>query len=172
MPTIVSRNAHAREDLVISVTQIHAGSADNIVPGTAYLMGTVRSFDSAVQDLVERRMGEIVTGTAAAYGVEAVLRYERFYPATVNDADETAFAAGVARGLVGTDQVRADAPRNMGAEDFSYMLQARPGAYLNLGAGVGAGLHHPEFDFNDRISPIGASFFAKLVETAQPVANP
>ena len=168
MPTIVSRNNRALDDLVISVTQVHAGSADNIVPGTAYLGGTVRTFDGAVQDMVERRMGEIVAGTAAAYGVEATLRYERGYPATVNDADKAAFAAEVAADVVGAENVVPDASREMGAEDFSYMLQARPGAYLFVGAGDGPVLHHPEYDFNDRIAPVGASLLARLVERAQP----
>jgi len=170
MPTIVSRNNYALDDLVISVTQIHTGSADNIIPGTAYLGGTVRTFDPAVQAMVERRMGEIVAGSAAAYGVEAVLRYERGYPATVNDAAKARFAASVAGDVVGDGKVDGDVNREMGAEDFSYMLNARPGAYLFLGAGDGPVLHHPEYDFNDAIAPLGASFFARLVETAQPVA--
>ena len=168
IPTIVSRNRHVLDDLVISVTQVHAGSADNIIPGTAYVGGTVRTFDPAVQDLVERRMGEIVAGTAAAFGVEAELRYERGYPATVNDADATAFAVRAARDVVGAERVADDTQREMGAEDFSYMLRARPGAYLFLGAGEGPVLHHPEYDFNDRIATTGAALFARLVETAQP----
>ena len=167
--TIVSRNHYALDDLVVSVTQIHAGTADNIVPGTAFVGGTVRTFDPAVQDMVERRLGEIVAGQAASYGVEAVLRYKREYPPTINDAEAASFAARVAADVVGAGAVTADAPREMGAEDFSYMLNARPGAYLFLGAGPGAGLHHPEFDFNDDIAAIGASFFARLVETAQPL---
>ncbi|UWQ20244.1 amidohydrolase [Jannaschia sp. W003] len=169
MPTIVSRNNYALDDLVVSVTQIHTGTADNIIPGTAYLGGTVRTFDGTVQDMVERRMKEIVAGTAAAYGVEATLRYERGYPATVNDAEKAAFAAEVAADVVGADAVEAESNREMGAEDFSYMLNVRPGAYLFLGAGDGPVLHHPEYDYNDRISPVGASFFARLVETAQPL---
>ena len=170
MPTIVSRNNRALDDLVVSVTQIHAGSADNIVPGTAYVGGTVRTFDGGVQDMVERRMTEIVAGTAAAYGVEAVLRYERGYPATVNDAEKAAFAADTAREIVGPDRVDDAVHREMGAEDFSYMLDARPGAYLFVGAGPGPVLHHPEYDFNDRIAPVGASLLARLVERAQPLA--
>ncbi len=167
--TIVSRNHRAIDDLVVSITQIHAGSADNIIPGTAFMGGTVRTFDPAVQDMVERRLAEIVAGQAAAYGVEATCRYERGYPATVNDADKARFAAEVAAGVVGTDHVTADADREMGAEDFSYMLKARPGAYLFLGTGPGPVLHHADYDFNDRVAPIGASFFARMVETAQPL---
>ena len=167
--TIVSRNHRATDDLVVSITQIHAGTADNVVPGTAWLEGTVRTFDPAVQDMVERRLAEIVAGQAAAYGVEATCAYRRGYPATVNDAGRAAFAAGVAAQVAGAGAVTADAGREMGAEDFAYMLAARPGAYLFLGAGEGAGLHRPDYDFNDRIAPVGASFLARLVEVAQPL---
>ncbi|MGP1355640.1 amidohydrolase, partial [Roseicyclus sp.] len=168
MPTIVSRNNYALDDLVISVTQIHAGTTDNVIPDRAYINGTVRSFDPAVQAMVMRRMEEIVTGTGAAFGVTARLDYEVGYPATINDAEAAAFAARVAGEVVGTDLVDPQAGREMGAEDFAYMLQERPGAYLFVGAGPWAGLHHPEFDFNDAIAPIGASIFARLVETSQP----
>jgi amidohydrolase len=167
--TIVSRNHYALDELVVSVTQIHAGTADNIIPGTAYIEGTVRTFDPAVQDMVERRLSQIVAGQAASYDVTATCRYARGYPATINDAEKSAFAADVAAQIVGTDKVMPDAPKEMGAEDFSYMLNVRPGAYLFLGAGDGPVLHHPEYDFNDAISPVGASFFARMVETAQPV---
>jgi hippurate hydrolase len=170
MPTIVSRNNYALDDLVISVTQIHAGSADNVIPEKAYINGTVRSFDPKVQEMVMRRMEEIVQGHATAFGVKARLDYEVGYPATINDADAAHFAADVAREVVGEDHVDGNAGREMGAEDFAYMLAERPGAYLFLGAGPGAGLHHPSFDFNDAIAPVGASIFARLVETAQPAA--
>ncbi|MEC9198285.1 MAG: M20 aminoacylase family protein [Pseudomonadota bacterium] len=166
--TIVSRNHHALDDLVISVTQIHTGSAENIIPDSAYINGTVRSFDPAVQNMVEGRLKAIVEGQAMAYGVTADLTYFRDYPPTVNDAQQTAFAAQVAREVVGADKVDANVDREMGAEDFAYMLQARPGAYLFLGQGDGPVCHHPAFDFNDEIAPIGASFFARLVELAQP----
>ncbi|WP_299815451.1 M20 aminoacylase family protein [uncultured Jannaschia sp.] len=167
--TIVSRNHRAIDDLVVSITQIHAGSADNIIPGLAYMGGTVRTFDPGVQDMVERRLAEVVAGQAAAYGVEATCRYERGYPATINDAEKAGFAAEVAADVVGADRVTADTDREMGAEDFSYMLNARPGAYLFLGTGPGPVLHHADYDFNDRVAPIGASFFARMVETAQPL---
>lgn len=167
--TISSRNHYALDDLVISVTQIHTGSAENIIPETAYINGTVRTFDPEVQKMVRARMQEIVSGMGPAYGVVAELNYEVWYPATVNDAEKTSFAADVARQVVGAEMVVDDYPREMGAEDFSYMLNARPGAYLFLGAGPGAGLHQPGFNFNDRISPIGASFFARVAETALPL---
>ncbi len=167
--TIVSRNHYAAEDLVISVTQIHTGSADNIVPDKAYICGTVRTFDKGVQAMVIRRLQEIVDGQAASYGVEAELDYAVGYPATVNHAEKTDFAASVARDVSGEAAVNDNSGREMGAEDFAYMLEARPGAYLFLGQGETAGLHHPAYDFNDDIAPIGASFFARLVEHAQPL---
>ncbi len=167
--TIVSRNHFAAEDLVISVTQIHTGSADNIIPETAYVGGTVRSFDKGVQAMVIRRMQEIVDGQALAFGVEADLDFQLGYPPTINHEAETTFAAGVAREISGDAAVNASSGREMGAEDFAYMLQARPGAYLFIGQGDTAGLHHPAYDFNDDVAPIGASFFARLVEQAQPL---
>jgi hippurate hydrolase len=167
--TIVSRNVSPRDDLVVSVTMVQSGSADNVIPGTAFVGGTVRTFRPEVRDMVERRMGEIVAGTAAAFGVEAVLDYERGYPPTVNHEVHVHKAAAVAREVAGADAVEVDRDREMGAEDFSYMLNARPGAFLFLGQGDGPSVHHPKYDFNDEIAPIGASFFARLVETLQPV---
>ncbi|WP_170338266.1 M20 aminoacylase family protein [Ruegeria arenilitoris] len=167
--TIVSRNHYALDDLVISVTQIHTGTVNNVIPDTAYLNGTVRTFDPAVQQMVMTRLEEIVQGQAASYGVTATLDYVVGYPATVNDADKTGFAAEVAREVAGADRVIANSGREMGAEDFSYMLQERPGAYLFLGQGDGPGLHHPKYNFNDEIAPVGASFFARIVEKAQPL---
>lgn len=168
--TIVSRNHYTLQDLVVSVTQIHTGSAENIIPDTAYINGTIRTFDGQVQQMVWGRLREIVDGQAASYGVAAELRIEQGYPATVNDPDRVAFAAGVARDVAGEAPVVTDRMREMGAEDFSYMLNERPGAYLFLGQGEAAGLHHPGFDFNDAVAPVGASFFARLVERTQPVA--
>ncbi len=170
LQTIVSRNHYALQDLVVSVTMIHAGTAENIIPDTAYLGGTVRTFDPDVRDMVERRMGEIVAGQGASYGVDARLDYRRYYPATVNDSGKAAFAVDVAGEIAGESQVFPEGGREMGAEDFSYMLERRPGAYLFLGQGKGPGLHNPGFEFNDAAAPIGASFFARLVERAQPLA--
>lgn len=167
--TIVSRNHYALDDLVVSVTQIHTGTVNNVIPDTAFINGTVRTFDPAVQKMVIERMEQIVQGQAASYGVTARLDYEKSYPATINDAEKAGFAADVARDISGADRVTANAGREMGAEDFSYMLQARPGAYLFLGQGEGAGLHHPKYNFNDEIAPVGASFFARIVEKAQPL---
>ena len=169
--TIVSRNHHAMQDLVVSVTQIHAGTTDNVIPGTAMINGTVRTFDPAVQAMVMRRMEEVVAGQAASFGVDARLDYAIGYPATVNDPARAEFAAETAAEVVGAPLVDGGAGREMGAEDFAYMLQARPGAYLFLGAGPGAGLHHPKFDFNDEILPIGASLLARLAERALPIVD-
>ena len=167
--TISSRNHYALDDLAISVTQIHTGSADNIVPDTAYICGTVRTFAPHVREMVRRRMEQIVAGQSAAYDVRADLDYIEGYPATVNDPEAAAFAADVAGEIAGEAAVEADGGREMGAEDFSYMLNARPGAYLFLGQGDTASVHHPAYDFNDEIAPIGASFFARLVERSQPL---
>lgn len=171
LQTIVSRNHYALNDLVVSVTQIHAGTVDNVIPDTAYLNGTVRTFDAGVQDMVRDRMADIVAGQAASFGVGAELVYDVGYPATVNHADNAALAAEVAREIAGDARVDDNTTRKMGAEDFAYMLNARPGAYLFLGQGDGAGLHHPEYNFNDDVAPVGASFFARLVERVQPVAG-
>jgi hippurate hydrolase len=167
--TIVSRNNDAQERLVISVTRIETGSATNIVPDTAIIWGTVRSFDPHVRDMVERRMGEIVAGQAASFAVEAKLLYDRGYPATVNNDERAAFATEVARDVVGQARVDGDAKPLMAAEDFSYMLNARPGAYAFVGNGMGPTVHHPAYDFNDAIAPVGASFLARLVEKAAPL---
>ncbi|WP_299928235.1 M20 aminoacylase family protein [uncultured Pelagimonas sp.] len=167
--SIVSRNVDALDRLVVSVTQIHSGTSHNIIPDTAFIEGTVRSFDKDVQALVMERMAEIVEHQAKVFGMAAELTYEQGYPATVNHADQAAFAAQVAREVVGNDKVDDNVKPIMAAEDFSYMLEARPGAYLFLGQGGGPVCHHPEFDFNDAIAPVGASFFARLVEKALPL---
>ncbi|SFP47485.1 M20 aminoacylase family protein [Tranquillimonas alkanivorans] len=167
--TVVSRNRPPTEPMVVSVTQIHAGSAFNVIPGTSRVGGTVRCFSEKMRDLAERRIRTLAEAQAAAFGAEVTIDYLRDYPPTVNHAEQAAFAAGVAREVAGEDKVVEDRAPQMGAEDFAYMLQARPGAYLFLGQGEGPFCHHPAYDFNDEIAPIGASFFVRLVETAQPV---
>ena len=169
--TIVSRNVDAAERLVISVTQIHTGSVDNVIPDTAYMNGTVRSFTPEVRELAERRLREIVAGQAASYGCEAEVVYNRGYPTTYNSAEGVVTATKAARDVSGVEAVVDDFEPVMGSEDFSYMLEKRPGAYLLMGQGPSAGLHHPEYNFNDDVAPVGASFFARLVETAQPVGS-
>ena len=167
--TIITRNLHPVEKLVISVTQIHTGTVDNVIPETAYMNGTVRHFSPEVQAMVKARMGEICQGIGAAMGVEVECEYREGYPPTINHAEQAAFATDVARDVAGDAAVNGDTGLEMGAEDFSYMLNVRPGAYLFMGIGEGAGLHNTHYDFNDEALPHGASFFARLAETALPV---
>ena len=164
--SVVSRNVDPLESAVVSITQFHAGTADNIIPQTAKLSGTARTLDPAVRDLVEKRLHEVIEGTAALYGAKAKLVYKRDYPVTRNHERQTAFAAEIARDVVGRDRVDDAVAPVMGAEDFSYMLEARPGAFIFVGNGDTAGLHHPAYDFNDELIPVGASYWVKLVETA------
>lgn len=163
LQTIVARNAAPLEALVVSITQIHAGTAMNVIPEVAQIMGTVRSLTPEMRAMAEDRIRVIVAAHGPAFAVETRLDYDRGYPPTVNHAEQAAFAGRVAE-TVGAGLV-PDARPKMGAEDFSYMLEARPGAYLNLGQGIGPSCHNPRFDFNDAVAPIGASFFAKLIET-------
>ncbi|MDB6453184.1 M20 aminoacylase family protein [Falsirhodobacter sp. 20TX0035] len=166
LQTVVARNVPALEQVVVSVTQIHTGSASNIIPSEAWMTATIRAFTPEMRKLAEERIRAIVAGQAASFGVEAVLDYDLGYPPTINDAAEAAFAARVAAEIAPVD---ADTTSEMGAEDFAYMLNARPGAYLFLGAGPGAGLHNAGYDFNDDIAPVGAAFFVRAVEMAQPL---
>ncbi|MFA8385536.1 MAG: M20 aminoacylase family protein [Pelagibaca sp.] len=165
LQTIVSRNTDPLLPLVVSLTMISGGTATNIVPETVSMSGTVRSFDPDLRDMVERRIAEIALGQAASYGVAAEVDYVRNYPATVNHEAQAEFAGRIARDVVGEAKTITDLRPEMGAEDFSYMLEARPGAFLFLGQGIGPSCHHPAFDFNDDVAPIGASFFARLIET-------
>lgn len=171
LQSIVSRNASALDRVVVSVTQIHTGTAMNIVPGTAMLNGTVRYFDKAVQAMVRARMAEITEFQARSFGMTARLDYVEGYPPTINHPAQAGFAVEVAREVVGADAVVADCPPIMPGEDFAYMLEARPGAYLFLGQGDTPTCHHPAYDFNDAIAPVGASFFARLVERALPLKD-
>jgi amidohydrolase len=168
--TIVSRNCAAPQQVVISVTQFHSGTASNIIPETAMINGTVRTCDPEIRDMIEKRMGEICKGNDLAFGVATDFDYERGYPATVNHPKQTDFAFDVAREVVGEAGVTITEFAEMGAEDFSYMLEERPGAYLFFGGGDGPTLHHPKYDYNDDLSVIGASYFARLVEQSNPVA--
>lgn len=168
--TIIPRNVYALDEAVISVTMVHAGTASNIIPEVASFTATIRCFKPEVRNLLKRRIHEIVEGHGLAYGVATKIDYDWGYPATINHPEQARFAAAVAAEVAGPEAVDANSQREMGSEDFSYMLEARPGAYLFLGTGPGAGLHHAAFDFNDEAAPIGASFFAGLVERAQPLA--
>jgi hippurate hydrolase len=166
LQAIVSRNVDPLESAVVSITQFHAGTADNIIPQTAHLRGTARSLTSRTRDLVEKRVREVVEGTAKLYGAKATLTYRRDYPVTSNHEQQTVFAAEVAAGVVGRERVETAIPPMMGAEDFSFMLEARPGAFVFVGNGDSAGLHHPKYNFNDDVIPVGTSYWVKLVETA------
>jgi amidohydrolase len=169
LQSIASRTVDPLESVVVSVTTFHGGDAFNVIPQTIKLTGTVRTLSAEVRDTAERRMKEIVEHTAAMYGATAKLHYDRGYPTTDNHSKQTDFAVEVAREVVGHDRVNPDTPPLMGGEDFSFMLNACPGAYIFVGQGDTAGVHHPEYDFNDDIIPIGCSYWAKIVETAMPL---
>ena len=169
--TIPARRADPLAEIVVSLTVLKAGEALNVIPEVAELGGTVRTLDEGVRAMAKAAVEEIVAATAAGFGVQAALDYRLGYPVLVNDAAEAAFCAGVASGVVGEAMVVPDRRPEMGAEDFAYMLQARPGAYVFLGTGDGAGLHHPAYDYNDEATPIGASYFARLVEAALPLGR-
>ncbi|WP_118135325.1 M20 aminoacylase family protein [Oceanicella sp. SM1341] len=166
--TIVSRNLDPLESLVISVTKFIGGTAHNVIPGDVTISGTVRTLTDEVRELAEQRMRGVALGIAAAHDCEVEIDYRRGYPVVVNHEAETEFAASVARTVVGEDKVRTDATPVMGGEDFAYMLEARPGNFVFIGQGDTAGVHHPDYDFNDDIIPLGATYWAKLAETAMP----
>ncbi|SHF53640.1 hippurate hydrolase [Kaistia soli DSM 19436] len=166
LQTIVSRSVDPLEATVVSVTQFHAGQAHNIIPGNARLVGTVRTLMPEMRDLAEARIRTIAAGIALASGARIEVEYNRNYPVTVNHVAQTDFAAGVASAIAGPSHVDTAVAPMMGGEDFSYMLEARPGAFIFMGNGDSAGLHNSDYDFNDEALPVGASYLAKLVETA------
>jgi len=169
--TIVSRNVKATETAVVSVGHITGGDAKapSIIPARMVVRGTARSYAPEVRDLLEKRLGELAEAIAAAHGCAAELLYERRYPPLVNHADQTDIAAAAARALVGAGNVDADAPPVTGAEDFSFMLEARPGAFVFIGAGFNQdgsfyNVHTPHYDFNDEILTLGAGYWVSLVQ--------
>ena len=168
LQSIVSRNVDPLEAAVVSICVFQAGTTDNVIPQTAKLRGTARSLLPEVQDLIEKRMHEIIEGTARLYGAKAKLNYKRSYPVLKNHAKQTDFAASVASQIAGADKVDTSLAPVMGAEDFSFMLNKRPGAFIFVGNGDSAGLHHPLYNFNDDVIPVGTSYWVKLVETALP----
>jgi amidohydrolase len=178
LQTIASRNVEPVDAVVVSICSMQTSQvgAFNVVPDAVKLVGTVRSFRPATRDLAERRLREIVTKVGEAFGCTSEISYSRGYPATINSAREAQFAARVGERLFGKGNVITEHEPTMGGEDFSYMLQARPGAYVFLGQGGGAGadaapcfLHNPNYDFNDEVIPLGAGYLAALVEDALPV---
>ncbi len=177
--TIVSRNTNPVDAAVLSITQIHAGSATNVIPDDAKLIGTVRTFSIEVLDLIEQRMREIAQHTAAAFGAELEFRFHRNYPPLINHTKETAFAVKVMQSIVGESNVNAQVEPTMGAEDFAFMLRHKPGCYVFIGNGEGehrtsghglgpCNLHNASYDFNDALLPIGASYWVKLAEAYLP----
>lgn len=177
--TIVSRNVNPLEPAVLSITQIHSGSATNVIPDEAYLVGTVRTFSTAVLDVIEQRMQTIAQATAVAFDAELDFSFKRNYPPLINHVEQTRFAVEVMRQLVGEPNVNAEVEATMGAEDFAFMLEAKPGCYVFIGNGEGdhrsaghglgpCNLHNPSYDFNDDLLPIGASYWVRLVEAYLP----
>ncbi len=167
LQTVASRSMDPMEQVVLSVTQMHAGDTYNIIPEEITLKGTVRSFKPEVQDIAETSMRKIAAGIGAAFGISIEIEYRRGYPATVNDPTESDYAASVAADVVGEENVMTGLPPKMGAEDFSFMLNERPGCYIWIGNGPGEGgcyLHNPGYDFNDEALAIGASYWSRLVE--------
>src|SRR5437763_1067785 len=167
LQSIVARNVRAQDTVVVSVTQIHGGDAYNVIPERAVLRGTVRCFSTAVMSLVEERMRRIAEGVAGGFGATASLDFRVLFPPLVNEADETRFIADTAAELVGEDNVNRQAGLVMASEDFSYMLERVPGAYIQIGNGDGEGgceVHNPGYDFNDAALPFGAALFVRLVE--------
>lgn len=174
LQTITSRTLDPLDSAVLSVTTVHGGDAFNVIPESVVLGGTVRTFREEVQSMIERRMREIVENMSAGFGGRAEMEFHRRFPATVNTATETGHAAAAAAEVVGADKVHHDLDPCMGSEDFAYMLHARPGSYIWVGNGEGAGgcfLHNPTYDFNDEVLPVGASYWARLVETQLPKAG-
>ncbi len=167
LQTIASRMVSPLDAAVVSVTQFHAGDTWNVIPETCVLRGTTRTFKPEIQNEVEASIKRIAEGIAAAHRCTVALRYERRYPATINSGTETEMAADALADVVGNPNVLRDLQPTMGSEDFAFMLQAKPGSYVWIGNGPGDGgcmLHNPAYDFNDEILPIGASYWARLVE--------
>jgi amidohydrolase len=167
LQSIVSRNVRPVETAVVSVTQIHAGDAYNVIPQAARLSGTVRAFSSDVMEMIGRNMARIAEGVAAGFGAQAKTDFRAIFPPLVNDAAHAEFAAVVCGELVGAANVRRDPPLIMASEDFSYMLAQVPGCYINIGNGDGEGaceVHNPSYDFNDAVLSLGAAFFVRAVE--------
>jgi len=171
LQAIPARRIDPIASAVVSLTVLKAGEASNVIPAEGLIAGTVRTYDPEIRQRIAEDIHRIAEASAAAHHCTAEVVYTFGYPPGVNDAEQAAFAARVAEEVVGADRVTTDAPPEMGAEDFSYMLEERPGAMVLLGTGPGAYCHNPAFDYNDDASPIGASWFARLVETALPLAR-
>jgi len=165
LQSIVARNVDPLAAAVVSICMFQAGHTDNVIPQRAQLRGTARSLTPRVQKLLQQRVHEVVEGTARLYGAKADITYTIGYPVVVNDERKTDLAASVAREIVGDGKVDTDCAPVMGAEDFAFMLGERPGAFIFVGNGASAGLHHPAYDFNDDVIPVGTSYWVRLAET-------
>ncbi|MEX1233192.1 MAG: M20 aminoacylase family protein [Planctomycetaceae bacterium] len=171
LQSIASRQTNPLDQIVVSITQFHAGDTWNVIPNTAMLRGTVRSFSANVQEMAESSIRRIVENVARAHGAESTVRYERRYPATINTAEESEWSAKAAGLVVGDEKIIRDPQPCMGSEDFAFMLQKRPGCYVWVGNGSADNdrmLHNPKYDFNDEIIPIGSSYWVSLVESVLP----
>lgn len=166
LQTLVSRNTDPTESLVISVTKLNAGTAYNVIPEHAALAGTVRTLLPSLRDFAERQIQACAQGIAQGFGAEIEFKYRRLEPMMFNHTEGTNLAIKAARALVGAESVNDKSKPTMGAEDFAYMLEARPGAYIKMGNGATAFLHHPAYDFNDEALPYGIGYWVNLVETA------
>ena len=164
LQSIVSRNADPLSSLVVSVTQIHSGDTWNVIPQQAVIRGTVRTFDAKIQDMAESRIKQIATGIASTFEAKAEVDYQRRYPATINYAKQADIAIKAAKNVVGEASVIIDPNPSMGAEDFAFMLKKIPGAYVWLGAGQGANLHNPAYNFNDEVLTTGVEYFIEIVK--------
>jgi len=172
LQTIPSRKVNPADTIVVSVTQVHAGDTYNVLPEEVFMCGTTRSFDPQVRDGIEPMMKRIIDGVCATHGAAAEFNYTRSYPATINHPEETEKAASIAAKIVGEEMVDRNVKPSMGAEDFSYMLEEKPGTYIWIGAGEDrAKLHSAFYDFNDEVLPIGATYWAELVENLLPAAD-
>ncbi|APO69459.1 hippurate hydrolase protein [Rhizobium gallicum] len=161
---IASRSADPLRSVVVSVTKFNAGFAHNVIPNDAQIAGTIRTLDAEVRDLAETRLKQIINGLAAAHGAQADISFHRNYPVTVNHATETTHAIAIASDIAGAANVNSEIDPMMGGEDFSYMLNARPGAFIFIGNGDSAGLHNPAYDFNDEVIAHGISYWVRLAE--------
>lgn len=168
LQTVASRNADPLDSIVVSVTALNAGEAFNVIPQTAEIKGSVRTLTPQTRELAQKRITEIVEGVMKAFGMKYELEYHLGYPVTFNHHGQTDFVTSVAKEVFGSDAITTDVPPTMGSEDFSFMLEERPGAFINIGNGDSAGLHHPAYEFNDKAIPVGVNYWASLIEISMP----
>jgi hippurate hydrolase len=168
LQTVASRNVNPLDSIVVSVTALNAGEAFNVIPQTAEIKGSVRTLTPEAREIAQKRITEIVEGVMKAFDMKYDLEYHLGYPVTFNHHGQTDFVTSVAKEVFGSESITTDVPPTMGSEDFSYMLEERPGAFINIGNGESAGLHHPAYEFNDEAIPVGVNYWASLIEIAMP----